>query len=184
MLNIFSKRNRSVRSQVWIETAIYTLIGLTLIAIVLSAALPQIETMKDRETVKQTMVALNSLNQLISEVREAPSSTRIYELFLSKGKIEIDCTNDVILFRLDNTRLQFSQIGELVKEGDIISKTERYGNRFNVILSMNLSENTNIVFNNLEELKTIQPGPSAYSIKIFNNGTTDAVGRYIVDLSI
>jgi len=101
----------SKHSQVWVETSIYTLIGLTLIAVVLTVALPQIEKIKDRETIKQTIVALNLLNQKITETREAPSSTRIYDLFLSKGKIEIDCEKDIISYTLENTRLEFSQIG-------------------------------------------------------------------------
>jgi len=174
----------SKRSQVWVETAIYTLIGLTLIAVVLSVALPQIEKMKDQETVKQTIVALNLLNQKISETREAPSSTRIYDLFLSKGKLEFDCENDVILYTLENTRLEFSQIGETVKEGNIFTKTEKYGNRFNIILSINVSSNTNITFNEQDGLKTLQAAPSPYNIKVYNNATIDSKGRYVVDLTI
>lgn len=170
--------------QVWVETAIYTLIGLTLIAIVLSSALPQIEIMKDRETVKQTIVALNMLNQKISDVREAPSSTRIYGLFFSKGKVILDCPNETIYYVIENTRLQFSQVGESIKEGDITTVTEKYGNRYNVILSMNLSKNTNITFNDKEDVKVLQPGPSSYSLKIYNNGTIDSLGRYIVDIKL
>jgi type II secretory pathway pseudopilin PulG len=174
----------SKHSQVWVETSIYTLIGLTLIAVVLTVALPQIEKIKDRETIKQTIVALNLLNQKITETREAPSSTRIYDLFLSKGKIEIDCEKDIISYTLENTRLEFSQIGEIVKEGNIYTKTEKYGNRFNVILSIDLSSNTNLMFNSQEILKTLQAAPSPYNIKIYNNATIDSLGRYVVDLSI
>lgn len=176
--------SKSKNAQVWVETAIYTLIGLTLITVVLSVALPQIEKIKDRETVKQTIVALNLLNQKISETREAPSSTRIYDLFLAKGKVEINCENDTISYLLQNTRLEFSQIGETIREGDIITKTERFGNRFNIILSINMSSNTNITFNSKEDLKTIQAAPSPYKIKIYNNATIDSSGRYVVDLNI
>lgn len=178
------KMKLKLKSQVWVETAIYTLIGLTLIAVVLSVALPQIEKIKDRETVKQTIVALNMLNQKITETREAPSSTRIYDLFLSKGKLEIDCENDIISYILENTRLEFSQVEETVKEGNIIIKTEKYANRFNIILSIDLSPNTNIVFNSQEVVKTLQAAPSPYIIKIYNNATIDALGRYVVDLTI
>ena len=73
MKNSFLKNN----AQVWVETVIYTLIGLVLIAVVLSAALPQIENIKDKETIKQTIVALNLLNQKIAETKQSPSSNRI-----------------------------------------------------------------------------------------------------------
>ncbi|MBS3079719.1 hypothetical protein J4218_06365 [Candidatus Pacearchaeota archaeon] len=184
MKKIISSKRLNSHAQVWVETAIYTLIGLTLIAVVMSSALPQIEKIKDRETVKQTMVALNQLNQKISETREAPSSARIYDIFLSKGKLEIDSGNDTITYKLENTRLKFSEIGEKVKEGDIITETQTYGSRFNIILYLNLSQNTNITFNNQEILKTIQQGPSPSKIKIYNNGIIDGKGRYVVDLSM
>ena len=171
-------------SQVWVETAIYTLIGLTLIAVVLSAALPQIEKIKDRETVKQTIVAINQLNQKIAEAREAPSSTRLYDIVISKGKLEIDGEKETITYVLENTKLEFSEVGEKIKEGDIITETQKYGSRFNILLSINLTKNTNLTFNNLDVLKTLQPGPSPYRLVIYNNGTIDPQGRYVVDISI
>ena len=127
------------KSQIWVETAIYTLIGLTIISIILSLSLPQIEKMKDRETVKQTIVGLNRLNEKISEVREAPGSTRIFNLMISKGKIEIDPPNSTVVYKLENTRLQLGELGEKIKDGDVITETQKYGSRFNIILTLNVS---------------------------------------------
>ena len=172
------------KSQIWVETAIYTLIGLTIISIILSLSLPQIEKMKDRETVKQTIVGLNRLNEKISEVREAPGSTRIFNLMISKGKIEIDPPNSTVVYKLENTRLQLGELGEKIKDGDVITETQKYGSRFNIILTLNVSRNTNLTYNNLDAKKTLQPGSTQYSIKIFNNGTIDSQKRYVVDLSI
>ena len=42
------KKFFGIKSQVWVETAIYTLIGLTIITIIMSIALPQIEKMKEK----------------------------------------------------------------------------------------------------------------------------------------
>lgn len=172
------------KSQVWIETAIYTLIGLTLIAVVLTVALPQIENIKDRETVKQTIVALNLLNEKISETRETTSNTRVYNFVISKGKLEIDGEKEIISYKLENSKLKFSEVGEKIKEGDITISTEKYASRYNIIISLNLTQNTNITFNNQNILKILYPGPSAYNIKMFNNGTIDSLGRYIIDIDI
>jgi len=48
MLKKFLKKNRA---QIWVETVIYILISLTIIAIILSMALPQIEKLRDKGTV-------------------------------------------------------------------------------------------------------------------------------------
>jgi type II secretory pathway pseudopilin PulG len=174
----------SKKSQVWVETAIYTLMGLTLIAVVMGIALPQIENMKDRETIKQSIVALNLLNQKISEVLLSSSNLRIYNLLISKGEFEIDCVNEMIYYRLKNTRLQFSELNEKIKEGDITILTEKYGSRYNIILSLNLSSNTNLTLNNQDNSKILRPGPSPYSVKIYNTGAIDSFERYNIDVNI
>ena len=171
-------------AQIWVETAIYTLIGLTLIAIVLSSSLPQIEKIKDRETIKQTAIALDKLNEKILEVREAPSNLRVYGIVISKGKIEIIPENDLIIYKLENTRLQFSEIGEKVKDGDLTIETQKYASRYNIILTLSLSSKVNMTLNNLENNRTLQPGGSQYNLKIYNNGTIDSTGRYIIDISL
>ena len=55
------KGNFLKKGQVWIETVVYTLIGLSIIAIILTMAMPQIDKMKDKSVVEQTATALNEL---------------------------------------------------------------------------------------------------------------------------
>ena len=61
-------RKKSKVAQVWVETAIYTLIGLTIIAIVMSVATPQIEKMKEKAIIGQTLEAMNHLNNEIIKI--------------------------------------------------------------------------------------------------------------------
>ena len=68
------KGNFLKKGQVWIETVVYTLIGLSIIAIILTMAMPQIDKMKDKSVVEQTATALNELDKkiIVIMLRKSP----------------------------------------------------------------------------------------------------------------
>ena len=156
------------KSQIWIETAIYTLIGLTIISIVLSIATPQIQKMKEKAILKQTITALNELNNEIRKVEQTAGTIKIVQFKITKGKLEINSKDNKISYTLENTNLEFSEEGETIKEGDLTLKTEKYGRRFNVILELGY-DNLNITYNEADETKTLH-GSALYSIKMENVG--------------
>lgn len=165
MLKKFLKKNRA---QIWVETVIYILISLTIIAIILSMALPQIEKLRDKGTVQQTITALNILNNKILETEQAPGNVRIVNFQISKGKLTIDSNNNNIQYVLENTGLELTQVGQKIKEGDIILETQTYGKRLNVFVTLNYSTNLNITVNNAKENKILQAGTAPYKIQIEN----------------
>ena len=116
---------KSRHSQIWVETAIYTLIGLTIIAILLSVAVPQVDKIKDKGIILQTENALNELNRKILETTETPGNVRIIYLKLAKGRLEINSENNSIDYVLENTRLKLSEVGEKINEGDLILETKK-----------------------------------------------------------
>ena len=56
------------RGQVWIETVIYILIGLSLIALVLTFVMPKVNEQRDRLIIEQTIASLGFLDDKINEV--------------------------------------------------------------------------------------------------------------------
>ena len=54
------------RGQVWIETVLYTMIGLVLIGLVLGFVNPKIEESKDNLIIEQTLTLLNDLDSKIN----------------------------------------------------------------------------------------------------------------------
>ena len=58
----------NLKGQVWIETVVYILIGLALIAIVLAFVMPRINEEKNKAIVEQTIKALSVLDDKINEV--------------------------------------------------------------------------------------------------------------------
>src|SRR3989344_7560325 len=82
--------NGKKRAQVWIETVIYTLIGLAIIGILLGASKPKIDEMKDKILIEQTISSLNEVSAMFSEVQVAPGNRRNVDLKISRGKLFIN----------------------------------------------------------------------------------------------
>ena len=158
------------KAQVWIETAIYTLIGLVIIAILITSATPQIEKIKDKSVLGQTSDALNLLNGKISEVEQAAGSSRVIEFTVAKGKLEINTADSIIKYVLEDSRLKLSEPGEIIKEGDIFILTTERGSRFDISLTMNYTGRLNMTFNDEKKTEILQAGTTPYKIQIENVG--------------
>jgi len=157
------------RGQVWVETAVYTLIGLTVIAIALSIAMPQIQKAQDRAVITQTIDILNGIDRTITEVSQSPGNIRIVELKLSKGRIEINSTGNYIQYIMEDTTLKLSEPGESINQDNIIIRTEERGKNYDIILNMEY-ETLNFSYNGDKTLKTLQSGEIVHKLYIENKG--------------
>jgi type II secretory pathway pseudopilin PulG len=168
---IKEKRESDKKGQVWIETAIYTLIGLVIIGIILSVAMPQINKIQDKSIITQTIEALNELDNKLLSVGQDFGSVGVVNFRVGKGKLEIDPNTDTITYILEETRLELSEPGEVIKEGPISLETEEYGSRFKIILSMDYSTTYNITYEGDDvKIKTLQATSTPYKIQIENLG--------------
>ena len=179
MINIQNQK----KAQVWVETAIYTLIGLTIIAIVLSIATPQIEKAKERGIISQTEDALNILNNEIQEVEQTAGSVKIVNFKITKGKLEINSNNNQTIYTLENTKLEFSEEGQAIKIGEILFNTTKSGRSFDVSLILP-HEGLYITFNEKSKLKTLHASPTPYNIKIENVGDNELGEPTHIDFSL
>lgn len=170
------------KSQVWVETAIYTLIGLTIIAILLAIVTPQLEKMKERAILKQTLNALNEINNEIKKVELTSGTIKIIDFKISKGKLEIDPIKNILIYTLENTNLEFSQKGQRIKDGDITIETEEYGKGFNVVLELSY-ENLDITYNGNNEIGVLN-GPGSYRIQIENVGDNEIDSKTHIDFNV
>ena len=159
------------QGQIWVETAIYILIGLALIAIIITVATPQIEKIKDKSVISQTVDALNELDNKIIGVQQSEGSVGKVIFKISKGRLEIDSNQDLIRYVLEDTKLELSEPGVEVKQGNIILVTEKSGARFNINLMINYSSKSDITNANNEDVKILQEGATPYNILIENKGS-------------
>jgi len=158
-----------MKSQIWVETAIYTLIGLTIIAILLSIAYPQIEKAKDRNIVDQMLNVLNEIDKKVSEIEQSPASIGYMDIKIGEGSLKIDSSNDVLIYELENTNLELSEVGEDVTERKITLRTEEHGANFRIILKLDYSSEIDMTYGGeVAGEKILQAGTTPYKLKIEN----------------
>ncbi|MBU1136530.1 MAG: hypothetical protein KJ559_03405 [Nanoarchaeota archaeon] len=157
------------KSQVWIETVIYTLIGLAIIGMLLAIIKPQIEKEKDKLIIEQS---LNMLNKIDSEIQEiinyGAGNSRAIEVQIKKGKLIIDSNENSVKFNM-KSKYQYSQIGDEIEVGNVIVKTEKSGSDYDVLLKLSYSY-VDITYKKEDEIKTYNPASTPHKIKITNQG--------------
>jgi len=170
------KNIRSKSGQIWVETVIYTLIGLTIIGVILAIATPAIERYKDQLVIEQTLSIMNNLDNTIKDVRDAGSGNRrlIPELVIKKGRLDIDTANEEIRYIMEDTRLEYSEPGVMIEQGEMAIFTERIGEskKYNINISLTYS-GLNLTYRGTDEQKTFTTASVAYKITLTNSGTTD-----------
>jgi type II secretory pathway pseudopilin PulG len=104
------------KGQVWVETVIYTLIGLAIIGLLLAVARPKINEMKDKLVIEQAIEALGNINDKIYEVQRAAGNQRSVDLKVGRGKFVVDSENDKIYWIIDSN-YEYSEPGYNVSLG-------------------------------------------------------------------
>ncbi len=165
--------------QVWIETVIYTLIAFILIGSVLAFVRPKIEEFKDNAIIEQTRGMISDINEvMLSIVQGGAGNKRIIEINLRKGSLNIDGIADDIIFEM-KSRSTYTEPGKDVNLGGIIVHTKKR-DRLNLItLKSNYSNLYNITFQNKDEIKKINKGPTPYKLSISNEGRNKIINSSI-----
>lgn len=168
----FNKHRRphkicSTRGQIWIETVIYTLIGLAVIGILLAVSKPKIEQMKDKIIIEQTISSLNEISTRIYDVQIAPGNKRILNLKISKGKFYVNATEDKVGWILESN-YKYSQLGSHVSLGNMDVYTTE-GNPYIVEISMNYQP-VNLTNEGKENYVSYDGNPTPYRVAIENQG--------------
>lgn len=160
------------RSQIWIETVIYTLIGLVILGILLSIVTPKINQIRDKTILTQTIDSLNVLNEEISETLIAPGNKREVLLSVSKGEYVIDAKNETIYYLLKDSTYMFSQLDQVTASGNILVLTKKGKKNYDVYLTLNYSS-YNITYEGKDIIREFTQAPVPYRLLIENKEGTD-----------
>ncbi len=128
----------SRKAQIWVETVMYTLIGISIIGILLAASRPKIQSIQDRLVIEQMIDSMNELHKKILEVQDRPGNQNVVSMKISKGNLILDKEEDSIRWEMDST-YKYSQPEVPVSLGDLTILT-RGENRFKVQISLNYSD--------------------------------------------
>jgi len=153
--------------QVWIETVIYTLIGLAIIGLVLAGALPKINAKKDEVMIGQSIEALGNIDSKIYEVSRAPGNRRVVNLDIKKGALIINSADDTISWVLESS-FAYSEIGMTVPFGNMNVTTTEDG-EYKVELKVGYRMDIRFDNNTLGE-KQFDIAPTPYRLVIENAG--------------
>lgn len=165
------------RGQVWIETVLYTLIGLTLMGLVLGFVMPKINETKDRALIEQAINSLSDLDAKISNViQTGPGNVRQTEFLMKKGEFYVNASADRIEMVL-NVAKPYSEpnitvyIGKIKVLSEVGQKTSR------VYIRADYKDyNINITYNEEEDEKKFTAAPTPYKFFIENRAAANTPG--------
>ncbi len=167
------------KGQVWIETVIYTLIGLTIIGIVMAAALPKINSKKDELVVAQSIEALRNIDAKIRDAQKVAGNRRIIDLEIKRGKFIIDMEKDTISWIMDS-RFQYSEVGVPISLG-WLNVTTREGDPWEIEIKTEYSADLRYEIGDIGN-KQLDISPTAYKFSIENR--EDFFGNSIIDFIV
>jgi len=162
------------KGQVWIETVIYTLIGLALIGMILAFALPKITKTQEKILVEQTIESLKVLDQTIINVAESgEDNVRSFEISFKEGDLQIDAQNDSIYFILTGMDSYYSQKDVVVTDGRVGILSSGNEDSSNVKIYLNYTGYADISYDGTEDAGKITRSPVAYKLLISNLGNSE-----------
>lgn len=176
------KRRVEKSGQVWVETVIYTLIALSLIAILLAFAKPKIDETRDKLIIEQTIESMNSINDEIISVQIAPGNKRVLSVKISKGSFYLDPTTDEISWEIEDSKYKYSEIGQEVSLGNLDILTEE-SQPYRIIIS---TEHPVDFTNDGSEtdLLRVDAASAPYQFTITNEGVSESAARLRIDVSV
>lgn len=167
------------KGQVWVETVIYTLIGLAVIGILLAVSKPKIDSIKDKLIIEQSIDSMTKISDKVYEVQRAPGNKRVVDLQINEGAFVVDMDSDTIYWRI-NSRYQYSEVGSPVPLGNMIVTTTEASPW---LVELKIEFPVDIRFSEENSgVKELGSAPTPYSLKIENYGRSDA-GETIIDVS-
>lgn len=164
------------KAQVWVETVIYTLIGLSIIAAVLAIITPKIQETKDKAVIDQSLDILDSLSRNIDEIKFAPGNSWPVQVKFDKGKFVVDGVNDQVYFLFEDSKVKYSQEGEEIVRGRIHIMTTKVNRNTVVKLSLNYTAILNITYQDSDRVQTFQSAALPYDLFVEHKGKNAGSG--------
>jgi len=169
--------------QIWIETVLYTFIGLALIGITLSFVMPKINASKDMAVIEQSMDSLNVFQRNIdSLIERGNGNIRKVDILLKKGDLFISPEENKILIRLYEFGDPYTEPGQVVSVGRIDILTEKDQKTYNEDISISYEGVVDISYDSLNDEKKFSPTSVPYRLIMENLGDTDSDGIIEIDI--
>lgn len=158
------------KGDIWVSAVLYIALGMVVITLILSAGLPLISKMRDRNTIAQTKTVMFDIdNNIKAVVNEAKGSTRyLSPVDISAGQLYIDQGESNKVEWSMKTKNKMMEPDTLFNEGDLSLelKTTAIEDEYDMALSFDYnSKNIDIVVT-----PNANPFQGRFSFTIKNNG--------------
>ena len=189
---------RNNLGQIWIETALYLLIGISLIALFLVFAIPKIQEYQDRVIFESSLDAMIDIDNSVSELRRRGSGNqKRLDLFVRKGRVRIEANNfetnaltdDSVVLIIERSRFAASEIKFNyfidVSGTNLKVNTEEAGDKYNIIIKREF-KNTffNLTYSGVDKLKEFGVAPTPYGLIIKNKGRDPTTNLLNIDFDV
>jgi len=105
-------------AETWVSAVLYIAISTVVLAIVLSAGMPVVAKLRDKNTIAQTKTVMHELDNTIRAVARDVGAQRVRMLDIRAGKLVIDSANERINWTKETKYIE-SEPGSLIEEGTL-----------------------------------------------------------------
>ncbi|MFA5019669.1 MAG: hypothetical protein WC533_01070 [Candidatus Pacearchaeota archaeon] len=161
------------KAQVWVETVVYTLIGIVLIGVVLAVATPTITKQKDKITISKSVDMMIDLDNTISNVETYVGTRKNFDMKISNGVLSIDGIDDKITFEIDDSKYAYSEPGKTIKLSQNLEvKTSEKSGKYIILLTLDYDNKLNMTIKGIDTKKQYTKNSLGYVVSISNKGIT------------
>lgn len=168
------------KAQVWLETVIYTLIGLSILAVILALITPKIQETKDKAVLDQSLSLLDDLSRTIDEIKFAPGNSWPVQIKFDKGRFVVDGAGNEVYFLFEDSKVKYSEPGEIINRGRITIETVQAGRELNVKMSLKYTNALNITYRGEDRTQSFQAASLPYDLFVENAGR-DSAGLTVIN---
>jgi hypothetical protein len=165
------KRVIKKKGQIWVETVIYTLIGLAIIGLVLSVSKPSIDKKKSEIVIEQSIESLMNIDLKIDEVLSAEGNQRVVDLKIGEGDLYFNLDESKIYWVI-SSNFEYSEKDIPISIGPltITTKQNEKTDSWEVYIEKEYN-NIYLKYNNeIAGEKQLSAAPIPYKLVITNEG--------------
>ena len=170
---IVNKKSNNKRGQVWVETVVYTLVGLAILGLLLAATKPKLDKMRDESLINQAIESLGVINEKVYEAAQTTGMRVRYDLEIGKGAFYVDGTNNSLYWVIPSS-LKYSEEDIAVNIGTTMTVTTTSADPWQVKIEMPYSK-FDIKFDSEDDVKEYRESGTPYLFTIENEGSVDRI---------
>lgn len=162
---------KKLAGQVWIETVIYTVIGISLIAMVLAFVTPKVAQAKDKLAIEQSIRSLQEMDERMQDVMsKGDGNRRTLDFALKRGILAFNASGDTVVLTIIDVNKPYSEIGVPIKIGSVSVLSTRRAKNNMVALSIKSPYDLTYQGENKGDMKQLTASAIPYVLSIENVG--------------